>query len=156
MIEIAIPGRGALRLASAVLDFNGTLAHDGRLIDGVASRLRELARRVDVHVVTGDTTGTARGELSDLPVRVHVMPPEGQADAKRAVIDTLNAGETVVVGNGSNDRRLVERAALSIAIVGGEGCAVETLMHSHVACGSIGDALDLLLAPRRIVATLRR
>jgi hypothetical protein len=29
-------------------------------------------------------------------------------------------------------------------------------MRAHVACDSIRDALDLLLIPRRLVATLRR
>ena len=155
MIEIAIPGRPALRLATALIDFNGTLALDGRLIDGVGPRLHALAGRIDLHVVTGDTTGTARQELAGLPVRVHLVPAEGQESAKCGVLDRFDAGETVAIGNGRNDRGLMERAALSIAVVGAEGCAVASLSRADVACSSIGDALDLLLTPRRLVATLR-
>ncbi|HEX6138403.1 MAG TPA: ATPase P [Casimicrobiaceae bacterium] len=156
MIEIAIPGRATLRLATALIDFNGTLALDGRLIDGVAARLRALAACIDLHVITGDTTGTARQELSGLPVQLQVMPAEGQTAAKRTAIERLGAGEAVAIGNGSNDRGLFEKAALSIVVVGGEGCATQTLLQADVACSSIGDALDLLLTPRRLVATLRR
>jgi hypothetical protein len=36
MIEINIPDFGHLRLAHIVLDYNGTVAFDGRLINGVA------------------------------------------------------------------------------------------------------------------------
>ena len=156
MIEIVIPGRRPLRLSTALIDFNGTLALDGRLIDGVAPRLQLLAERVDLHVITGDTTGTARQELAGLPVQLHVMPADGQTVAKRAAIERMAADETVAIGNGSNDRGLFERAALSIVVVGGEGCATQTLLKADVACSSIGDALDLLLTPRRLVATLRR
>jgi soluble P-type ATPase len=155
MIDIAIPGRPALRLSTALVDFNGTLARDGRLIDGVAERLRALSASIDVRVVTGDTTGTAREALAGLPVGIDIMPRDDQEHAKRAVIEQLDPGATVAIGNGRNDRALAQRAALSIAVIGPEGCALDVLLHADVACGSIVDALDLLLAPRRLVATLR-
>jgi soluble P-type ATPase len=156
MIEIGIPGRATLRLETALVDFNGTLACDGRLIDGVPERLRALAARIEVHVVTGDTCGTACQELAGLPVSLHLMPAEGQEAAKLAVLDRVGAASAVAVGNGCNDRAIMERAALSIAVLGGEGCAVAALLRADVACASIGDALDLLTTPRRLVATLRR
>ena len=43
MIAHKIPGFGALRLEHLVLDYNGTLALDGRLLRGVRPRLRRLA-----------------------------------------------------------------------------------------------------------------
>jgi soluble P-type ATPase len=156
MIEIAIPGGDRLRLACALLDFNGTLAHDGRLIDGVPKRLRSLAALIELHVVTGDTTGTAAEELAGLPLRLHVMPPEGQDAAKCAALETLSPSRTVAIGNGRNDLGVIGRAALAIVVVGREGCSTQALMQADVVCPSIGDALDLLLTPRRIVATLRR
>lgn len=156
MIEIAIPGGNRLHLANALLDFNGTLALDGRLIEGVAKRLRTLASLMELHVVTGDTTGTAARELAGLPVHLHVMPPEGQDLAKRSALAALAQAQTVAVGNGRNDLGVIERARLSIVVVGREGCAAQTLMQADIVCSSIADALDLLLAPQRIVATLRR
>jgi soluble P-type ATPase len=156
MIELAIPGRSTLCLTTAVLDFNGTLAFDGRLCEGVAERLAALSSRLALHVVTGDTTGTARQVLSALPVLVHIMPPDRQGAAKRAFLGGMDAAATAVIANGSNDREIVEYAALSIVVTGGEGCAVETLMRADIACARIDDALDLLLKPQRIIATLRR
>jgi soluble P-type ATPase len=84
MIDIAIPGRAALRIASALIDFNGTLAVDGQLIDGVAERLRELSQKIDVHVVTGDTTGTASQALHALPVGVQTLAGRGTASGQGA------------------------------------------------------------------------
>ena len=155
MIEIGIPGRNDLRLVNALIDFNGTLAFDGRLIDGAADRLRSLSKLLELHVVTGDTTGTAREALAGLPMQLHLMPRDDQDIAKRAVLARFDAARTVAVGNGRNDRGLLEQAALSIIVVGREGCAAASLARADIVCASIVDALDLLLTPRRIVATLR-
>jgi soluble P-type ATPase len=43
----------------------------------------------------------------------------------------------------------------SIVVIGDEGCAVKTLANADVVCANIRDALDLLLVPTRLVATLR-
>lgn len=155
MIEVVIPGAKTLRLATAIFDFNGTLARDGQLCDGVADRLRMLAQRLAIHVATGDTTRTARSALAGYPVQVHVMPDEGQREAKRAFLEACGAHETVAIGNGRNDEALLEGAALSIVVVGDEGCAAKTLICADIVCTNIRDALDLLLVPTRLIATLR-
>lgn len=144
-----------LKLRYALVDFNGTLARDGRLVDGVDNRLRALAARLAIHVATGNTTGTACLALVGLPVELHLMPAERQAAAKRALIETLGAQHVAAIGNGRNDREMLERAALAIAIVGGEGCAAEALAAADVVCTDVRDAIDLLLTPMRLVATLR-
>ena len=44
MIEVAIPGDGRLGLSFLVLDYNGTMACNGTLLDGVAERLIALSK----------------------------------------------------------------------------------------------------------------
>jgi soluble P-type ATPase len=155
MIEIDIPGFGVLRLRHAVVDFNGTLARDGALLDGVSERLRTLATHIALHVATADTTGTVRAALAGAPVELHILASAGQAQAKRRILDVLGAHEAVAIGNGRNDRAMLAHAALSIAVRGAEGCAVEALQAAHIVCDDVRDALDLLTTPRRLVATLR-
>jgi len=155
MIEIAIPGAKTLRLSTAIIDFNGTLARDGQLHEGVAERLRMLARQLEIHVVTADTTRTARTALDGLPVQVHIVQDTGQSAAKRAFLEGCGAHAVVAIGNGRNDEALVDAAELSIVVIGDEGCAGRTLVVADVACANIRDALDLLLTPTRLVATLR-
>lgn len=155
MLEVEIPGGEALRLAHLVLDFNGTLACGGTLLPGVAERLEALSRALEVHVVTADTFGTVREALRSLPCSVVVLPREGQAEAKAALVDRLGPEGCACVGNGRNDRLMLRRAALGIAVVQAEGAAVETVLAGRVVATNVVDALDLLVDPRRLVATLR-
>ena len=55
MLEIRVPGLRPLHLEHLVLDFNGTLARDGMLLDGVRDRLDRLSKVVRIRVLTGST-----------------------------------------------------------------------------------------------------
>jgi soluble P-type ATPase len=155
MITIDVPGFRHLRLTDLVLDYNGTLAENGRLIAGVGEALKALADRLDIHVLTADTFGQAGSETAGLPCRVTVLPAGKQAAGKRDFVRNLGADRTVCIGNGRNDRFMLGEAALGIAVVLGEGAASEALAAADVVCTDILHALDLLRHPLRLVATLR-
>ncbi|KAF1049474.1 HAD family hydrolase [Xylophilus sp.] len=154
-LDITIPGFGRLQLDHLVSDYNGTLAVDGRLLPGVTERLHTLSQHLHIHVVTADTFGVAAGELAGLPVELSILAPEGQAEAKRALALKLGADRVAAFGNGRNDRLLLRSAALGIALLQGEGAAFETLASAHAVAPGATVALDLLLHPRRLTATLR-
>lgn len=156
MIDVEIPGFGRLALTELVCDFNGTLAADGSLAAGVGERLRLLAAQLRIHVVTGDTFGTAQAELAGLPCEVIVLAADNQAEAKARFAETLGPAHLVSIGNGRNDRLLLEASALAIGVCGHEGIAAETLQACDVVVGGAADGLDLLLETKRLVATLRR
>jgi soluble P-type ATPase len=155
MIEIAVPGYRDFRFEHLVLDYNGTLALDGEPIDGVLQRLRALSTHLAVHVLTADTFGGARAALAREPVTLTILARGGQGAAKQAYVDALAPAESVCIGNGRNDRLMVECATLGIAVLGPEGAAIESLTAAAVAAPDILAALDLLLHPLRLVATLR-
>ena len=155
MIAVDIPGLRELRLEHLVLDYNGTLAEDGKLLAGVAAALNALAQVLQIHVVTADTFGSAAEQLAGLPLDLIVVPDAAQADRKLEFITGLSADKVVAVGNGRNDRKMLEAAALGIALIQREGSAVETLMCADVAATDILDALALLQCPKRLLATLR-
>ena len=71
-------------------------------------------------------------------------------------MEGLGATNVVAVGNGANDVGMLRVAAVGIAVLGGEGLAIELFNAADVLAASIVDALDMLLVPSRIVATLRR
>jgi len=153
-LEVSIPGRKRLlRIEHVVFDFNGTLAVDGKLVRGVAARLARLGDRVDVVVMTADTFGTARRALAGLPVAVRVV--RGGAD-KRRYVEAVGRETVAAVGNGVNDVPMLEAAALGIAVCGVEGTAAGLLLAATIMVRDVRDAFDLLLEPRRLVATLRR
>jgi soluble P-type ATPase len=157
MIEIDIPGFAELRLAHLVLDFNGTLARDGVLLEGVARRLSRLSRSVQVHVLTSETRGQAREELGELPCTVHVVRSGvgTEHEAKAQLARELGAARCACIGNGRNDRLLLAEAALGVAVLQAEGLAREALEAADLVMPDIASALDLLLEPLRLVATLR-
>ncbi|HXF66465.1 MAG TPA: HAD hydrolase family protein [Burkholderiales bacterium] len=155
MLVIEIPGFGTLRLEHLVLDYNGTLARDGMLIDGVAQRLQRLANELAIHVLTADTFGRARAALEGLPCRLEILGLASQDEAKLAYVEKLGRERTACIGNGRNDRMMLEAAALGIAVVQAEGAAAQTLAVSDVVVAHVHEALDLLLCPGRLVATLR-
>jgi P-type E1-E2 ATPase len=154
MLCIEIPGWGRLEVAHLLCDLNGTLAVDGRVSAAVADRLSALRASLDIHIATADTFGTA-GRLAGLGARVQVLGPGDQTAAKAAIVRALGASGTVVVGNGRNDAAMLREAALGIAILGREGAAPQTLLAADVVVARIEDALDLLLHPKRLAATLR-
>lgn len=155
MLAIAIPGFRDLQLEHLVLDYNGTLAVDGRLIPGVREALVALADQVEIHIVTADTFGCAGSELSGLPVKITIIPLESQADAKVAYVKGLGVERVCAVGNGRNDRKMLAAAAVGVALVQQEGGAGEAVAAAAVITSDIHDALDLLRHPTRLIATLR-
>ncbi len=155
MIEITIPGHRPLKLSHLVLDYNGTLALDGKLLDGVRERLETLSDRLEIHVVTADTFGNARSHLSGLPCQLVILSAQSQDTQKRDYITHLGSESTVCIGNGRNDRLMLKAAALGIAVIEAEGAAVEAILASDIVCPDIGAALDLLDNPKRLIATLR-
>jgi P-type E1-E2 ATPase len=157
MISVDIPGRGALELARVVLDVNGTIAEDGHLRPGVKERIARLSRQLDVVLVTADTYGrqiSIDKELDLEATRLEHGKPE--APQKAALVKQLGAAATVAIGNGANDAEMLREAAVGICVLESEGTSVHALQSADAVCRSINEALDLLLHPRRLVATLRQ
>ena len=155
MLTLDIPGYPTLHLQHLVLDFNGTLAVDGRLVDEAGQLLTRLSADLDIHVVTADTFGKVRTQMSGVPCTVSVLPAGDQDRAKLDYINRLGPTRSVCMGNGRNDRLMLKAAGLGIAVILEEGAALDTLLAADVVCHTIVDALQLLLQPLRLTATLR-
>ena len=138
-----------------VLDYNGTMAVDGVLIAGVEQALKELAQHLTIHVVTADTFGLARSQLTGISCNLHILDVADQAEAKRRFVAALGPEKVVCIGNGRNDRLMLKEAVLGIAVIQAEGAAVETCLSATLICSRILDALRLLREPKRLIASLR-
>jgi soluble P-type ATPase len=156
MIEIEVPGWVTYRFQHLVLDVNGTIAKDGNLLQGVQELLAELRTRLDIHLITADTHGKQDSLDRSLGITSVRIPVQNQAKAKRDYIERLGADTVVAVGNGANDASMLEGAALGIVIIGPEGSSIEALLKAKIAASDIQTALELLLYPKRLIATLRR
>lgn len=154
MLTVKIPGREELTLSHLVLDYNGTIAEDGYVIDGIAERLETLKDALSIYVITADTHGTAAQRCEGLPLQVLTFPTVQVGEIKASEVKRLSGG-VVCIGNGFNDMLMSEAADLSLAVIGKEGACGALLSRCDVVTTSILDALDLLLKPDRLRATLR-
>ena len=155
MIEIEIPGNKTLKIVHLVLDYNGTIAFDGALIDGVKKALDELSQMLTVHVITADTFGSVKKALEDIDCNLALIPLDRQDVAKQEYVKNLGCEKTVSMGHGANDRLMLKASALGVAVIQEEGAAFETLASADIVCTDIKSALSLLNNPLRLIATLR-
>ncbi|MEK4425024.1 HAD family hydrolase [Solibacillus sp. FSL K6-1523] len=155
-MEINIPGRGIIKVGNLLLDYNGTIARDGKIIPSVKEKIVAIHNKgVKVQVVTADTHGTVKDQCAGVPVEIQIFDNANAAENKRAIVEKLGAEQCICIGNGFNDGRMFEACSISIIVIGDEGCSAKSLMNADIVCISIEDAFDLLLKPNRIIATLR-
>jgi soluble P-type ATPase len=156
MIELNIPGRGTLKLDHLVMDVNGTLAKDGRLLERLAKPVTSLKNRLALHLLTADTYGRQSDIDFTLGTQAVRLTRGDEAQQKADYVNALGAEHVVAIGQGANDAGMLKAAALGIAVLSDEGLAVEALLNADILMPSIYEALNLLEYPTRIVATLRR
>lgn len=155
MIILDIPGFGRRDLQHLVLDYNGTLALDGRVQPGVSSRLSQLRAHLTVHILTADTFGTVRSTFGHTEYIIHILPAGNERQAKAEYVRQLGAMSCACLGNGRNDTDMLAEAGLSMAVLQPEGVAQSALTAAQVLVPGIEAGLDLLLHPNRLKATLR-
>lgn len=155
MIHAHIPGKNDLNLKYMVLDYNGTMACDGALIPGVEEKLNKLSEQLEIHIITADTFGTCRKACGGIKGSVQVLTEPIGGPEKEAFVRSLGADSVVAVGNGANDSLMLGASALGILVIGSEGAASKALLSADIVVNSINDGLELLLNPRRLIATLR-
>src|SRR5260221_5751646 len=103
MIELNIPSRSVLRLAHVVLDVNGTIAKDGRLLDKVAKPLSGLRDRLTVHLLTADTYGKQDNIDLMLGMRATRLKAGNEAAQKAHYVPQLGAEAVVATGQVPNN-----------------------------------------------------
>jgi P-type E1-E2 ATPase len=155
MIKVEIPGSAPLQISHLVLDYNGTLAQDGELLNGVSKKIEALANHLQLHIITADTHGTVEKMLGALPCSLHIIGPGAQDTQKDAYVRSLGAEQVMAIGNGKNDSLMLKTAILGVVLVQKEGASTAAILQADIVCTDIGDAFDLLLAPDRLKATLR-
>ena len=160
MLVYDIPGIGNIQIEHVVFDYNGTVAGDGEVRQTVMNRLVRINESVKVHILTADTYGTVRENFKGLGIDIHIL---GASDGgmvtgreeKMRFVESLGSGQTICLGNGKNDVGMLQCAALSIAVIGPEGCSSEALVSSDLVVHSIEDGLSVIEDGRKMKATLR-
>ncbi|MGA3020466.1 MAG: ATPase P [Candidatus Micrarchaeales archaeon] len=154
-MKIDVPGFGLLNLRYLVSDFTGTLSEEGKILPGVKPRLNQIAKELEIYVLTSDSFGTAESELKGVNCKVHIISKLNEDLQKEEFVKKLGPKSVVAIGNGNNDRKMIKIARLGIIVTIADGSAVSALTAADISVKSPVDALDLLLHPKRCKATLR-
>ena len=155
MILYQIPGRKDIEIENIVFDYNGTIAVNGKLINGVSKLINELSNQVNIYILTADTYGTVEKECLDLNCKILTFPKENAGESKRDIVKSLDGKKTLCLGNGFNDIPMFEEAALSIAIIEGEGASGKLISKADIVVRDIIDGINIVLNRNMVKATLR-
>lgn len=155
MITINIPGYGNLKLKYLVSDFTGTLSIDGKLLPQLKEKLIEISKMLEIHILTADTFSKANEQLKDLPVKLVILKGDRIDKQKQIYIKKLGYENVFALGNGINDRFMLKKAKIGVAVCLEEGAAINTIKNADIFCKSPVDAIDLLINTKRLIATLR-
>jgi soluble P-type ATPase len=152
---IEIPNYKTVDLKNIVCDYNGTIAKDGKLLNGVGELFKKLTKDFKVFVITADTFGSVQKELQGFDIEIIVLKSTHHTVEKKDFLNSIGAQNSIAIGNGNNDSLMLQEANISIALMGDEGCSVKTLKNADIVCKNILDALELIIYPKRLIATLR-
>jgi soluble P-type ATPase len=156
MIDLTIPGVGAAQIYHLVMDVNGTLAFDGRLLDGIPRLLTTLSNLVEIHLISADTYGKQDLIDQQLGRKAIRLVAGDEARQKEDFIKSLGGNHCIAIGQGANDARMLAEAFLGIGVLSKEGLSMESMKSAKIVMPDIFSALSLLENPQRIVATLRK
>ena len=153
---MTIPGRQVFQIHHLVLDVNGTLALDGKIIDGIIETISSLKEHLEIHLITADTHKQQGiiDQILNLKAE-RLIPGEDEPGQKAAFVRQLGSSGVVAIGQGANDAGMLEEAGIGIAVQSPEGLAVSALLAADLVVPDIFCAFELLEKPLRIVATLR-
>ncbi|MDY6953627.1 MAG: hypothetical protein SWE60_19130, partial [Thermodesulfobacteriota bacterium] len=106
-----------------------------------------------IFVLSGDTKGTLAQTLKGFPYIQAVLTRT--AREKRAFVESLGPERTVCVGNGNIDVEMFKVARLSVCTVQAEGGATRAMLAADIVVTHIKHAMEILLDPHKLIATLR-
>ena len=154
MQTITVPGWGSMEIRNLVLDLNGTMTEAGDFIPGALELLEKLREKgLKIYILSGDTRGSMRQSFQDIPGIEPVVTET--ALEKRAFVEKIGPRESVCIGNGNIDVEMFKVAGLSICTVQAEGAATKAILHADVVVTHIKHAFEILLDPKKLMATLR-
>jgi len=155
MIELILPGQRIIEIEHLVCDVNGTLAVDGKLVEGVLPALAELRDRLQIHLITADTHGQQALIDQQLGLKAVRIQRGQEAEQKAAYVQSLDAEKVLAIGQGANDALMLKAAAIGICILSPEGLAVPALLNADLMAPDILTALEMIKKPLRLIASLR-
>ena len=157
MIAFQILGIGKIEIRNVIFDLNGTLSMNGNIALEVQEKIRQLSQKVNVFIMSSDTRGNLQelAEMLGVSWRRVEKSSSPESVAKERFVEELGSENTIAVGNGKNDELMLKKAKLGIAVIGEEGAYSSAISNTDIVVVNPLHALELILDPQKIIATLR-
>ena len=156
MISIQRSGMESLDIHFVLIDFEGTLAMDGRVHPKAKDKVNLLSKRVTVYILTKSSKEKVEETLRKMKAEILSVAEGDSSQQKLNVLQRLKPHQTAVIGNGLDDSPIMEQAGLGMCVIGREGASAEAMAKADLVVTNVLDALDFLLKPLRQRATLGR
>ena len=156
MISIQRPGMENLDIHFVLIDFEGTLAMDGRVHPKAKDKVNLLSKRATVYILTKGNREKVDETLRKMKAEILYVTEGDSSQQKLSLLQRLGPHQTAVIGNGFDDVQIMEQAGLGMCVIGKEGSSPEAVAKADLVVTSVLDALDFLLKPLRQGATLGR
>lgn len=156
MILLQRPGQPNIEIECLLIDYEGSLAIDGRVHPKVKDKINLLSKRLKIYIFVKGEKEKVEERLRNVKANI-VFLQEGQATvAKLELLKKVGPERTVAIGNGVDDVSLLEEAIFSIGVIGKEGASGEALKKADLVVTDVINGLDFLLKPLRQKTTLGR
>jgi soluble P-type ATPase len=154
MLTLLRPGLEPLEVEFLFLDFEGTLASDGRINPKAKDKINLLSKRMGIRIFVKGNHGLPEKTFRKMKAEVVYLTGGSFAKQKLGRLQEVGPGRSVVIGNGLDDGLVIEAAGFGICVIGREGASGEAVRKADLVVTSILDAFDFLLKPLRQKATL--
>lgn len=151
-MKIDIPGLGSYNLKHVFIDYNGTIAYEGKLLDNMLPALTKLTQTYQVHIITGDTYGNVSDIFKNTDINLILA---STARDKADLVSAFDKETCISIGNGAIDALMFNKTAISIAILGKEGCSIKALKNADILVQDIYDAFKIITNKNQLIATLK-
>ncbi|MBS3168274.1 HAD hydrolase family protein [Candidatus Woesearchaeota archaeon] len=142
-----------LNIDTLVLDLNGTLTTNGKLLKGTKEKINKL-KKLDYNIIlfTGNQRKNGNEICSLLGIKCIIA--ETSKD-KEKEMKKLNIKTCASIGNARIDIPTFKYSRLAIATLQSEGIHKDIIKYVDIIVPSINDALDLFINKDSLIATLK-
>jgi len=156
MIKFEIPGEGSRVIEHVIFDVNGTLALDGIILPGVKDLLKTLNDQVKIHLLTADTHEKQHEIDQQLGLTAIRVNKGNEAQQKAEYLIHLGRDQSAAIGQGANDSLMLKEAVIGICLLSQVGTSLDTMLAADIIVPDVIAAINLILNPTRLIASLRK
>ena len=149
MILLQRPGQDPLEIEIIMLNFEGTLATDGRVHPKAKDKINLLSKRARIFIFTTGEKESVSSVLRNVKAEVVYLREGETSRGKLDLLQQLGPRRAVAIGSGMSDIEMIEHSGLGIGVMSREGTLSDVIGKANLVFMTVVDALDFLLKPLR-------